>query len=260
MLRDLNVYRSIAIAVLLIGSLPGLSVARDSCRLRTFSEVACSTSDGLRTSISATNADQLRSVGCVRLTDKPKVDVIEKIGDQARVTITTPSAIIPLWIRSYSLDCSPAPANSRGTQFPSTYQQTGDGFVWKEGKRIGWVDADSSTFYRIDQITIAGTDKPVIKPREVGSKISTNLDAAIVGSEQAMAAPLETALERTADGFVWRNGKRIGWIDAAAATYYKIDQLTLVRDLPPRPKDGVIGSSIAQGRLVDAVLEAEKRN
>jgi len=226
--------------------------------MKSFNEVACSTSNGRKTSISATNSEQLRSVGCLYLTDKPTVRVIEKIGDVAKVTITTASSIIPIWVKTYSLDCAPAQPGTAAPQFRSAYQQTGDGFVWKDGHRIGWVDEQSATFYRIDQIVVTGPSKPIVKSNAVGVKILTNLDAAILGADQAAAKPPEAALDRTADGFIWRGGKRIGWVDASTSTYYRVDQMELGEDKSMRPKQGEIGNMIEQGRLLEAVARAEK--
>lgn len=206
----------------------------------------------------ATNAQQLRSVGCVRLEDKPSVRVIERYNQDVKVTITTQSSIVPFWVSSLSLDCSPRSAGTSMPQPRSPYEQTSDGFVWKEGKRIGWVDDNTSTFYRADQIEVAGSARPTVKTGSTGVKIQTNLDAAILGADQVAAKPPEANLDRTADGFIWRAGKRIGWIDASTSNYYRIDQVELGADESARPKQGEIGSQVVQGRLADAVAAAEK--
>ena len=246
---------------LLIAGLPTLAAAKDVCRMKRFGEVACATAHALKTSISATNAEQLRSVGCLRLPDKSTVTVIEKFDDAVQVTITTKTEIIPFWVNPYALDCSPVPPSvSAGTpQFRSAYERTGDGFVWKEGKRIGWVDDGSGTFYRLDQIEIGKSEKPIIRANSAGVKIQSNLDAAVLASEQAVAAPPGASLERTGDGFVWQAGKRIGWIDASASVYYRSDQIELGSDQIVRQKQGETGSPIEGGRLFEAVARAEKK-
>lgn len=245
-----------------IAGLPTLAIANDVCRMKQFGEVACSTARALKTSISATNAEQLRSVGCLRLPDKSTVTVIEKFDDAVQVTITTKTEIIPFWVNPYALDCSPVPQSvSAGTPpFRSAYERTGDGFVWKEGKRIGWVDDGSGTFYRLDQIEIGKSEKPTIKANSVGIKIQSNLDAAVLASEQAATAPPGASLERTGDGFVWRAGKRIGWVDTSASVYYRSDQIELGSDQKARPKQGEAGSPIEEGRLFEAVVRAEKKD
>lgn len=251
-------HRPAAILGFLCASVPMLSNAQGTCRMRSFDEVACSTPNGLKTSVTATNEKQLDSVGCVSLSDKPTVRVIERFGDVTKVTITTKNSIIPFWVKTYALDCTSGSPGKVTPQFRSAYEQTSDGFVWKGGKRIGWVDDNSATFYLADQIVIVGSTKPIIKVGSTGIKILTNLDAAILGADQAAATPPEASLERTADGIVWRGGKRIGWIDPSASTYYRVDQIDFGPDKSARPKQGAVGMPVEQGRVLDAVVRAER--
>lgn len=236
-----------------------MSLAQDVCRLRTFDVHACSTSNGLKASASATNADQLQSVGCVKLTDKPIVRVIDKFDAFSKVTITTKSSIVPFWVYNHDVQCGPVSSSPSTPQFPSAYQETRDGFVWKDGSRIGWVDWQTNNYYRLDQLVVSGSSSPALKPNASGTKITSTLDAAVRSADQVATASPESTLDQTGDGFVWKSGKRIGWVGTSPPKFFRIDQIEISMDRSAAPKQGEEGTPIIEGRLFEAVTKAKKK-
>lgn len=236
------------------------AMAQDGCRLRSFSVVACTAPSAVGEAVTATNERQLRSIGCTKLDGKPRIHVVDQYSDVTKITITTANSIVPLWISTWSLDCSPGGSSTGAPHFPSAHQKTGDGFVWKEGKRIGWVDDASSTYYRLDEIVIEGQAQPRLKPGVSGTKIVSTLDAAIMGLDRPPSEPAGSPLEQTADGFVWRSGKRIGWLDTSTGAYYRLDQIEIRPDYTARPKSGEVGVHLRSGDLREAVARAEKKS
>jgi hypothetical protein len=183
-------------------------------------------------------------------------DVVNSIGEYTLVSVNTQKAIVPFWVRSTDLDCRAAAGPSAGQSItPPAHDRTKDGYVWKEGKRIGWVDS-SETFYRLDQLVDGRSTSPSAKAGVKGRKVTGTLDFSVLEAQQETAKPPGAALERTGDGFVWRDGQRIGWVDTTASIFYRLDQLDLAKDRPPSPKSGQAGAVIEANNLSDAVSRA----
>jgi hypothetical protein len=246
-------------AILAAGLLTSSAVAfADTCRMASFTAVGCSTALGLDLARSATNSAQLQSAGCISLNNRPVVDVVNRIGQYSLVSINTAKAIVPFWVRSSDLDCSAVPSGVPSTtpSLPrSDYDRTEDGYVWKHGTRIGWVDP-SETFYRLDQLVDGRSSTPAAKAGEKGRKVTGTLDFSVIEAQQEAAKPPGWELERTGDGFVWRDGKRVGWVDSTGSAFYRLDQLDFTDGQLPSPRSGQTGTVIQANNLTDAVRRA----
>lgn len=147
----------------------------------------------------------------------------------------------------------------------SRLSPTKDGYVWRNGNRIGWVDQRSLTYYRLDQLEVqGGTPKPLNSA--AGERfVPGALEAAVEksgGGQQANSPPAQKVegiqkVEKTADGFVWSSGRRIGWLDAASSMYYRMDHLTLRGEERPTPRPGKDGVKVVDGKLLEAARKAD---
>jgi hypothetical protein len=150
----------------------------------------------------------------------------------------------------------------------SKLEPTKDGYVWRTGTRIGWVDQKALIYYRIDQLENRG-DAPRPLKGAVGERFSMGeLGSAVERAErtsgqQAVDSPAPAKsktiqqLEKTADGFVWSSGRRLGWVDDKTSTYFRIDQVRVSGGDRPTPRSGLVGMRIVDGDLHEAVRQAE---
>lgn len=136
---------------------------------------------------------------------------------------------------------------------------TGDDFVWLNGKRIGYLDRQGPAFYRLDQLDLGNPERPVPKTGESGVRLNSGNEAAQIDSYLRIPtndAPTATSkIEKTVDGFVWRDGKRIGWV--TGAVFYPIEALNISGE-SITTKPGAFGVAIVSDDLDATVLEAAK--
>jgi hypothetical protein len=107
---------------------------------------------------------------------------------------------------------------------------------------------------------LSDRDHPSPRPGELGIPLHAG-DKAIqidhyLRAPTDLASPQNPKLERTGDGFVWRDGKRIGWI--SGATFYPMAALDIVGE-KVTPKPGRGGIAIASGDLDAAIAQAENQ-
>jgi hypothetical protein len=149
----------------------------------------------------------------------------------------------------------------------SRLSPTKDGYVWRNGARVGWVDQKTLTYYRLDQLEIQG-DAPRPIKGAAGERFSVGgLEAVVekgvretgqkVDGSSAQKSGSIQKVERTADGFVWSSGRRVGWVDDKSSTYYRMDQITLRGEDRPTPRAGMLGLKVVDGDLNDAVHKAD---
>ena len=193
--------------------------------------------------------------GCSRINPYVRVDLVETRGAYAK--IVTPE--MALWINQLTLDCGqPAPTFVTPSPPPATVEVTRDGFAWKAGKRVGWVDLGVPAFYLLEQIDL-NTDPPTPKPKEVGWDLNRETMAQEIDAylrNPPARASVRSGLERTGDGFVWRAGRRIGWVNSEGSMFYPLSQVDLATE-PPRPKSNAAGFNIVGGAIDFAVQRAE---
>lgn len=152
----------------------------------------------------------------------------------------------------------------------SKLEPTKDGYVWRNGARLGWVDQKALTYYRIDQLESRG-DTPRPFTGAIGERFSAGeLGAAVekaervsgqqqtIDSSPAQKSKVIQQLEKTADGFVWSSGRRLGWVDDRSSTYFRMDQVTSSSGDRPTPRSGVVGLKVIGGNLNEAVRQSEE--
>ncbi len=125
---------------------------------------------------------------------------------------------------------------------------------------IGYLDRRSQTFYRIEQLDLSDQNRPVPKAGEIGAHLDAGNEAIqIDGHLQApkvnSTGSRRSKYEKTADGFVWREGKRIGWV--IGTVFYPASMLDIVGE-KVAPRSGSAGIMIVSDNLDAAVAEAAK--
>ena len=148
-----------------------------------------------------------------------------------------------------------------GVRTLNSFEITSDGFVWKNGSRIGWIDGNGPTFYWTVQLTMAPDARPIPKPNQTGQRLSP-YDVAreadeYIKSPKDFVAARKPTVEKTGDGFVWSNGARIGWVDAIRSSYFRINQLSRLSEERPVPKPGEVGEPIVSGDIMSAIERSE---
>lgn len=133
---------------------------------------------------------------------------------------------------------------------------TKDGYVWRNGKRVGWVDLSKRQFYRLDQVS-ESNGSPQPRPRQSGESIEKAAGALSTSDPGRPAGSLAATYDRTRDGFVWHSGKRIGWIDPADSRFYLIKDLLIgSANTPPKPSSTAKGVLVRNNDVADAVKRA----
>jgi hypothetical protein len=218
--------------------------------------------------------------GCTLINALVPAEIADTRGNYIRIRTLPPKPELWLWIKPSDLACT---ALETAPAAPSVYQRkylieiTGDNFVWKGGQRIGWVDARGPTFYWIQDLELTGPMGPMPKAGAKGQKVGgrdktrDDVDNIVVAKDRLDVAKVDPAkpeqrqfespkpsLEKTGDGFVWRSGQRIGWVDAAKLAFYPLDAIEVSGD-SVRPKAGATANPIVGGDLTAAVTSAETR-
>jgi hypothetical protein len=198
------------------------------------------------------------TTGCSVVGADIPAKIIESEGYFVRIRTQAPFPEIALWIFKNDVQCAPlVPARPSSPPEPALLiDVTGDGYVWQNGRRIGYVDSAGkgpAVFYLMEQLDLS-KDPPTPKPGENGKNVSREKVKQDVNELVRPKSKLELpnlTVEKTGDGFVWRGGQRVGWLDGTGSIYFRIDQVDIVGGVA-KPKIGEHGEAV-QGSLAEVV-------
>lgn len=181
-------------------------------------------------------------------------------GSRLPLVIGIPVVVLLIWVAMAKMPDGQAGVVSK-PELRSSTEITADGFVWKGGARIGYVDRKGATFYSIDQINAEPDGRVSIKEGQVGVKmtaanLATDIESYVKSSKEFLAARTPQIV-KTADNFVWMAGKRVGWVDSAKHIYYRIGQLNIAGE-KVSPKVGEIGDLVTDSSLAAIVERIER--